>query len=133
MEAIAIKCSNFHINTGLYLKREKVKETITQFVLNTVFHHVGLSWIISSNKEMKYDTKINNHNNWLNKGPYYNTDIYYKLHGTAFEDYIRNDRTNRYNIMCYITAHDKLLPTYVYDERSGGGGTITKIAITAES
>ena len=43
------------------------------FVLNTKLHHVGLSWIISSIKKMKYDIKENNHPDWLNKDPRYNT------------------------------------------------------------
>ena len=30
-----------------------------------------------------------------------------------FEDYIRNDRTPRYNIMCSIIAPDKQKPKYV--------------------
>ena len=34
VEAVDIKCSNFYINTGLYLKDKIVEETITQFVLN---------------------------------------------------------------------------------------------------
>ena len=68
---------------------------------------------------MNYDAKENNPY-WLNKCPWYNTAICSKLHGTVFEDYIRKIRTERYNIMFYITAHDKLLPTYVYDASSGG-------------
>ena len=56
---------------------------------------------------MEYGTEENNPD-WLNKGPWYNTSIYYKLNRTMFEDYIRNTKTNRYNIICYITAHDKL-------------------------
>ena len=46
---------------------------ITKFVLNKKLHHVGLSWIISLSKKMKYDIKENNHTDWLNKGPRYNT------------------------------------------------------------
>ena len=41
---------------------------ITQSVLNTVLHHVGLSWIISSNKRVEYDIK-GKYFDWLNKGP----------------------------------------------------------------
>ena len=41
-------------------------------MLNTKFYHVGLSWIISSSKQIKYDLKENNHPDWLNKGPRYN-------------------------------------------------------------
>ena len=42
-------------------------------MLNTKLHHVGLSWIIYSSKKIKYDIKENNHPDWLNKGPRYNT------------------------------------------------------------
>ena len=79
---------------------------ITRFVLNAVLHHVGLSWIISSNKQIKYYIEESNPD-WLNKFPWYNTAIYYKLHGTVFEYSIRNARTYRYNLMCSITSFDK--------------------------
>ena len=45
----------------------------TKSVLNTKLCLVGLSWIIYSSKQMKYDIKENNHPDWLNKGPWYNT------------------------------------------------------------
>ena len=45
----------------------------TKFVLNQKWHHMGLSWIIYSIKQMKYDIKENNHPDWLNNGPRYNT------------------------------------------------------------
>ena len=48
VEAIDINSSNFHINTGLYLKNKTVQEIITQFLFNSVLHNVGLLWIISS-------------------------------------------------------------------------------------
>ena len=41
VDAIAIKCRNCRRNTGLYLKDKTTQEMITQFVLNTVLHHVG--------------------------------------------------------------------------------------------
>ena len=52
---------------------------ITKFVLNEILHHVGMSWIISSNDEMKYEIDENNHQYWLNKGPCYNTAICLRL------------------------------------------------------
>ena len=79
---------------------------ITKFVLNSILHHVGMSWIIRSNDEMKYEMDKNNHQDWLNKGPWYNTDICSKLHGSLFEDFITYARTERYNIICYLVAHD---------------------------
>ena len=72
MESIFIKCSNCGRSTGLILKVKTVKEMSTEFVLNKKLHHVGLSWIIYSRKQMKYDIKENNHPGWLNKGPRYN-------------------------------------------------------------
>ena len=80
---------------------------------------------------MKYDIKEKNHPDWINKYPWYNTSICYKLHGTVFDDFIINDRTDRYNIMCFITAHDKLQPKYTGDVSSGGGRSIPQNARTA--
>ena len=54
------------------------------------------------------------------KGPWNNVSICSKLHGTLFEYFIGNYITDRYNIMCYITAHDRQQPTYVYDPSSSG-------------
>ena len=73
MELIFIKCSNWDRSTGLILKVKAVKETSSKFVLNTKLHRLGLSWIISSSRQMKYDIKENNHTDWLNKGQRYNT------------------------------------------------------------
>ena len=64
-------------------------------------------WIISSNDDMKYEMEKMNHQDWLNKGPWYNTDICPMLHGSMFEDFITHARTNRYNLMCSLVLHDK--------------------------
>ena len=85
-----------------------------------------MSWIISSNKEMKYEIDKNNHQYWLNKGPWYNTSICFKLHGSMFEDFITHTRTDRYNIMCFLVAHDKIQPDYEDDEISIGDRSIPK-------
>ena len=42
-------------------------------------------------------------------GPWYNTYTFRKLYGNVFEGFIRNARTDIYNIMCYIDAHKKLI------------------------
>ena len=39
-------------------------------------------------------------------GPWYNTSICKKLHGNVFEEFIRNTRTDIYNIMCSIDEHE---------------------------
>ena len=61
-----------------------------------MLHHVGMSWIIISKKEMDYDKYNNrNHLDWFNTGPWYNKNICSKLHGIKFEDFITQARTDR--------------------------------------
>ena len=55
---------------------------------------------------MLYEIDKSNHPNWLNKSPWYNTEICSRLHGSLFEDFITHARTDRYNLMCYLVAHD---------------------------
>ena len=57
----------------------------------------------------------NIHQDCLNKGPWYNISIYSKLYGSRFEDFIIQSRTDRYNIMCSLVAHDKMQPDYEDD------------------
>ena len=48
VEYISIRCSNCVKETGVSVDNmnTKYKDIITSFVLNTVLHHVGMSWII---------------------------------------------------------------------------------------
>ena len=103
---------------------------ITKFLLNAILHHVGMSWIISSNNEMKYGIDEINHQDWLKKGPWYNIDIFWRLHGSLFEDIIIHARTDRYNLMCSLVAHDKKLPAYEINESSIIGRLIPKNVTT---
>ena len=80
-----------------------------------MLHHVGMSWIISSNQEMEYEMDQTNHQDWLNKGPWYNTSICLKLHGSRFKDFITQARTYRYNLMCSLVDHYILQQYYVMD------------------
>ena len=47
-----------------------------------------------------------------------------------FEDFITHARTDRYNIMCFLVAHDKMQPNYEDDESNLGDRSITKYATT---
>ena len=115
LDVISIRCINCKIEIGLFLKNTTFDEMITKFVLNEILHQVGMSWIISSKKEMKYEIDENNHQDWQNKCPWYNTSICLKFHGSMFEDFITHAKTDRYNIMCYLVAHDKIQLAYEYD------------------
>ena len=64
---------------------------------------------------------MDKHNSkWMTGGPWYNTYICNKLHGNVLEVFIRNARTDRYNIMCSIDAHEKEHQKYCDDGRSVG-------------
>ena len=89
-----------------------------------------MPWIISSNNEIKYEIDESNHQDWLNKGHWYNTDICSSLHISLFEDFITHARTDRYNLMCYLVAHDKKLPAYEDEEISIGDRLIPKHVTT---
>ena len=107
---MAINCINFNKNAGLCIKNRTIEGIITKFVLNSILHHVGMPWIICSNNKMFYEIEENDHPDWFNTGPWYNTSICSKLHGKLFEDFIRHARTDIYHLICSIVAHDKKQP-----------------------
>ena len=54
------------------------KDIITKFVLNTVIHHVGMSWTIETNQQQEDD--IEKHNQyWIIYGTWYDTSICKKI------------------------------------------------------
>ena len=67
-----------------------------------------------------------NHTNFLNKGTWYNTSIYSRLHGSMFEYFITHAITDIYNLMCSIVAYDKKQPAYEYDEKIIGDRLMPK-------
>ena len=73
---LSIKCINCKRKTGLDSKTNFTwvyDEIVTKFVLNEMLHHVGMSWIITSNQEIEHGINKMNHHDWLNKSPWYNT------------------------------------------------------------
>ena len=52
VDNIGIRCSNCGKTIGLYVNNKNDKGMVTNFVLNKVVHHVGLSWIIESNQQL---------------------------------------------------------------------------------
>ena len=57
-DVLYIKCTNCKRETGLDSETSFTwvyDEIVTEFVLNEMFHHVGMSWIISSSQEMGYE------------------------------------------------------------------------------
>ena len=92
----------------------KYKNIITSFVLNTVLHNVVMSWILGKNKQLQYFMDKHN-SDWITGYPWYNTHICKTLHGKMFKEFIRNARTYRYNLMCYIGSNEKNNPSVQYN------------------
>ena len=66
LDTLSLKCINCKRETGLDPETSFTwvyDEIITKSVLNAMVHHVGMSWIISSNQEMEYE--INTKSNHL--------------------------------------------------------------------
>ena len=40
------------------------KQIVTEFLLNTLLHHVGMSWIIETHEQLKYDMD-KDHPDWM--------------------------------------------------------------------
>ena len=62
LDTLSLKCINCKKETGLKSKtgfKVFYDEVITQFVLNSMLHRVGISWIFRSRKEMDYDNFTN--------------------------------------------------------------------------
>ena len=83
------------------------QDIITNFVLNSMLQHIGMLWIIETHEQLKYDMDKND-SQWMTCGTWYNTSIFKKLHGKVFEGFIINSGTDRYHIIFFIDAHEKL-------------------------
>ena len=92
LDIVSLECFNCKRETGLNAEtgfNRFYDEVITKFVLNEMLHHVGMSWIIISKKEMDYDNFTNSKKlEWFDTGPWYNKNICSKLNGINFEDFI---------------------------------------------
>ena len=79
---------------------------------------------------MKYEIDIKNHQDWLDKGPWYNIATCSRLYGSMFEYFITHTRTDIHNLLCYLVANDKKQPAYEDEQISIGDRLITKHATT---
>ena len=79
-------CINCGKNIGCSLDNQKIENFITPFIANMVYHHIGVSWIIQSNKNISFDFQ-KHCPSWIINGPWYNTIIFSQLYGLVFDDY----------------------------------------------
>ena len=131
VDEVSLKCINCKRKTHLQTKsgKEFYDKMITPFMMNSMLHHVGMSWMISSKKEMDCEN-FSKHDNvgWFETGPWHNKNICSKLYGTTFGGFIKQSRSDRYNIMCSLVAHDRLQENEQDDESSLGYRVISKDA-----
>ena len=74
---------------------------------------------------MHYDNFTNSKNlSWFDTVPWHNKNICSKLYGTTFEGFLTQARTDRYNIMCSLVAHDRMQDNKQDDEISIGDRVI---------
>ena len=105
------------------------QDIITTFVLNTMLNHFGMLFIIEKHEKLQYD--MDKHIlEWMTGVPWYNTSICKKLHEKVFGVFIRNSRTDSYNIMCSIDANEKEHQSSFDDGSSGGGCPIPSNSTT---
>ena len=71
--------------------------------MNSVLHHVGLSRKIETNQQLDYGFDKNNPD-WITYGPWYNTFICTKLHGTVFEKILEIQELIEI-ILCVLLMH----------------------------
>ena len=82
--------------------------------MNSMLHHVGMSWMISSKEEMDYDNFTNIKNlGWFDTSPWNNKNICSKLYGTTFEGLLnRLEKTDTISCVHYLSSyHQKLKNT----------------------
>ena len=74
---------------------------------------------------MNYDNFTNSKKlDLFDTGPWHNKNICSKLYGTTFTGLITQARTDRYNIMCSLFAHDRMQENKPDDESSIGDRVI---------
>ena len=101
----------------------KYNDIMNKFELNIVLCHVGMSWTTRTNQQLKYHIK--KHNPYRITGyQWYNKYICEKIYQIVFENYIINERTDRFKLICYIDAHEKHHTAFVYADSSGGGNAL---------
>ena len=84
-------CMNCKRETYIQHKSDKefYDKMITPFMMNSILHHVGMSWMITSKKGMDYVNFSDRDTvGWFDKGPWHNKNICSKLYGTKFEGFI---------------------------------------------
>ena len=107
---------------------KKYKNIITSFVLNTVLHHVGMSWIIKTNKHLEYDTDKHN-SYWIAGGPRYNISICKNYMEKCLKNLLEMQELT-YIISCVQLMHIKNNPPEHGDGSRGVGYTLPLNPIT---
>ena len=75
LDSVSSKCINCKRETDFKNKsifEEFYDKIITLFLMNSMLHHVDMSWIISSEEKIDYDNFTNSKNlGWYDTGPWH--------------------------------------------------------------
>ena len=82
------------------------QDIITSFVLNTMLHHVVMSWIIETHEQLKYNMGKHN-SDWMTGGPWHNTSICKKYMETCLKDLLEIQELTDI-ISCILLMHTNM-------------------------
>ena len=105
-EAVGIMRINCGKSIGCSLDNQIIEHFMTPFVTNTVFQHVGLSWIIKSNQKLKFYLQLHSIY-WEIYGQLYITMIFSQLNVLLFDYYDTTAECVKNQLMCSIEAHER--------------------------
>ena len=104
----------------IQLKNEELNIVIDPFVLHIVFHHVGISETIEKNNDLIFEMAVMGRQ-WMDKSPWYNTNICTEWNGQILGDNFWTGRKDRYEFMCRFDLYEKYHVSLSYDDNSVGG------------
>ena len=96
-----------------------------------MFQHVDTYWIIESEDQIKFYLE-NQCPNWIINGPWYKSKFFSHYNGFSFKDYFTTSLKERYNLMCFIKAYEKLYQTCDDSASSGDEIIMTDRSTTYE-
>ena len=109
------------INKLVIILKQPFNKVITIFVVNIVFQHVRIAWIVEyKTNPMFYFQKLCP--SWLCNVPQYKTTLCLQFHGYSLENSFNTGKKEIYDIMCAIDAYDKQHPPIEPQNTSNSGG-----------
>ena len=102
-----IKCDDYQRKLVFWNNRRRYQGKDYDVIKAVVVQHVGMSWLIKSEKQSVYECdKICLQ--WIETRPWYNTTIFTRVCGSSFEYFYVIDLKYRYMLMCELNDDGKV-------------------------